>query len=116
MRPGIREQCLESVSEAMAVLNLERVIAGVRVVPHQIKLARELRIRRYVNILPHQLPACRAEVGHCEDIGLSKSRLHRSVPLIRSRQDVIRVYHRKKLNRGSRRKRRWRGIGRAERE
>jgi len=53
MRPGIREQSLETVGEAMAVLNLERVIAGIRIVPHHIKLARELRIRRVVKVLPH---------------------------------------------------------------
>jgi hypothetical protein len=49
MRPGIREQRLQTVRLAMAVLNFKRVIAGVRAVPNQIKLASELRIRRDVN-------------------------------------------------------------------
>jgi hypothetical protein len=73
MRPGIREQCLETVRQAMAELGLQGLIAGVRVIPHQIKLAGEVRIRRVVNILPHQLSARRAEVGDREDIGLSQS-------------------------------------------
>ena len=84
MRPGIREQRLETVSEAMAVLGLQGLIVGVRAIPHQIKLAGEVGIRRMVMVLSHQLPARRTEVGDREDIGPSESSFHRRVPLIRS--------------------------------
>ena len=100
----------------MTVLNLECVIAGVRVIPHQIKLAGELRIRRDVNVLSHQLPARSAEVGDREDIGSSKTPLQRRVPFVGSGQDVIRVYHCKVGDRWSRRKRRRRGLGSAQRK
>ena len=110
MRPGIREQRLETVREAMAELRLQRLIAGVRAIAHHIKLAGEVGIRRIVKVLPHQLPARRAEVGDRDDIGLSQSLFHRCVPLIGSGQYVIRVYHGKIRNGWSRRKRRRRGM------
>ena len=34
MRPGVGEQRLETVRHAMAELGLQRLIAGVRVIPH----------------------------------------------------------------------------------
>lgn len=68
----------------MAVLSLQCVIAGVPIILHQIKLARELGIRRDVNVLPHQLGARRSEVSDRDDIGLSQRLFHRCVPLIGS--------------------------------
>ena len=63
MRPGVGKQRLEAVREAMAKLGLQRVVAGVRAVSHQIELAGEVGIGRAVKILPHQFSARRAEVG-----------------------------------------------------
>ena len=55
MRPGIRQKRLEAVLQTMAILSLEGLVAGIRDIPHQIKLEGEVGIRLVINILAHQL-------------------------------------------------------------
>ena len=48
----------------MAILCLEGVVAGVRVIAQKFKLTGEVGIRRLVIVFPHQLAGRRAEVGN----------------------------------------------------
>src|SRR5579863_1692689 len=100
----------------MAELHLQSVITRIGIVSHQIELAREGWIGRFVNILPHQLSARGSYIGNGDNIALSERRLHGRVPFVRSGQDMIGVYNREIRNRWRGGKGRRRGIGRGERK
>src|ERR1700678_4568003 len=100
----------------MAELGLQRLIAGVGVIPHHLELAGKLGFGRIVKVLPHQLSASSSEVGDREDVGSPNSLFHRRDLLIRSGYHVIRIDNGEIRNRRSRRKRGRRGSSSAQRK
>lgn len=84
MRPGVREQRLQTIRQAMAVLGLKGVVALCCAVPLQIELSKKVGVRLVIYVLAHELAAARTHVDECEDIGARKTLLYRRIPFVGS--------------------------------
>src|SRR5258708_20309848 len=93
MTPSIGEKRLQTIRQAVAILCLQRVIAGGSGIAQQVEFTSKNRTRRNENVLPHRFAPSRPKVSERDDVSPANAVLDRCVPLIGSRQHMVWIDH-----------------------